>query len=189
MGKFKRILQKNLNGGCRAPADRRTHLAFAAFGVALVVLSFAPKPPALVWNTTPSVPLGIYSIDRSSPRLGDIIVLAPKGQILDALQRLLNWPAGRLLLKPLAARQGDDVCRRDHALAINGRVEAAALEDGSDGRSLPRWEGCRRLEAGELFLLSDHARSFDSRYFGPALEEDVLGIARPLVTFSQGRSE
>jgi type IV secretory pathway protease TraF len=37
---------------------------------------------------------------------------------------------------------------------------------------------CRRLEPGELFLLSvTNPASFDSRYFGPVSASAVIGVA------------
>jgi len=49
------------------------------------------------------------------------------------------------------------------------------------GRPLPSWQQCRRLESGELFLLSvTNPASFDSRYFGPIPASAVLGVAHPL---------
>ncbi|RUW00077.1 conjugal transfer protein TraF, partial [Mesorhizobium sp. M1A.F.Ca.IN.022.05.2.1] len=37
--------------------------------------------------------------------------------------------------------------------------------------------------AGFLFLHSDFAGSYDSRYFGPIPASGLLGRARPLLTF------
>jgi type IV secretory pathway protease TraF len=41
-----------------------------------------------------------------------------------------------------------------------------------------------RLIDGEFFLLQPHPLSFDSRYFGPVLRCDVVGVARPLWTWN-----
>ena len=37
---------------------------------------------------------------------------------------------------------------------------------------------------GEFFLLQPHPLSFDSRYFGPVLRCDIVGVARPLWTWN-----
>jgi type IV secretory pathway protease TraF len=48
------------------------------------------------------------------------------------------------------------------------------------GRPLPS-QLCRRLEPGELFLLSvTNPASFDSRYFGPVSASAVIGVAHPV---------
>jgi type IV secretory pathway protease TraF len=50
-------------------------------------------------------------------------------------------------------------------------------------RPLTAWSHCRRLEAGELFLLnSSTPSSFDSRYFGPIDVSFVRGRANLLWT-------
>ena len=49
------------------------------------------------------------------------------------------------------------------------------------GRELPSLQLCRRLEPGELFLLSvTNPASFDSRYFGPVSASTVIGVAHPV---------
>jgi type IV secretory pathway protease TraF len=46
---------------------------------------------------------------------------------------------------------------------------------------MQKWEGCRMLTAGEIFVLSPaNDASFDSRYFGPLSIEFVRGKAVPL---------
>src|SRR3546814_5177245 len=65
-----------------------------------------------------------------------------------------------------------DVCSSDLAL-IRDR----------NGRSLPAWQGCRTLAAGELLLLNpDHPDSLDGRYFGPLPASTVPGRAIPILT-------
>jgi type IV secretory pathway protease TraF len=48
---------------------------------------------------------------------------------------------------------------------------------------LPHWDGCRTLQADELFLLMAAVPdSFDSRYFGPVSLSAVIGRLVPLWT-------
>ena len=47
---------------------------------------------------------------------------------------------------------------------------------------LPRWNGCRRLHNGEVFVFSDRIpNSFDSRYFGPVNRAEIVGVFRPVI--------
>jgi type IV secretory pathway protease TraF len=49
------------------------------------------------------------------------------------------------------------------------------------GRSDPaRWQRWLRLIDGEFFLPQRHPLSLDSRYFGPVVRCDILGVAHPL---------
>ena len=73
------------------------------------------------------------------------------------------------------------VCVFDALVWIDGVPVAAVLAADRLGRPLPSWPHCRRLEAGELFLLSStNPVSFDSRYFGPVRAAAVIGVAHPL---------
>jgi len=93
--------------------------------------------------------------------------------------------AGILLIKPIAAGAGDLVCRHGAIVTINGRTAALAKAGDAGGRPLPRWQGCRRLDALQIFVLSPDADSFDSRYFGPLDSRHVVGTAVPLWTFQR----
>jgi hypothetical protein len=74
--------------------------------------------------------------------------------------------------------------RADQYDCINGQVLAEVFDKDREGRPLPSWEGCIRLVDGEFFLLQPHPYSFDSRYFGPVMRCDILGVARPLWTWN-----
>ena len=152
-------------------------------GVLIGALSLAPARPQLLWNFTASVPLGLYRIDDTPAQPGDLVAVAPSGSARSLLLASGALAKGRLLLKPLAARGGDTVCRDTLAVSVSGRLSAQAHARTSDGRMLPAWSGCRVLAPNEIFLLSRHPNSFDSRYFGPVSTGDVVGVAHPLLTF------
>jgi hypothetical protein len=51
---------------------------------------------------------------------------------------------------------------------------------------LPVWQGCRRVQAGDIFLMNpDVPNSFDGRYFGPISVRSILGCAIPMWTFDR----
>jgi type IV secretory pathway protease TraF len=64
---------------------------------------------------------------------------------------------------------------------INGKPVAEALSVAPDGLKLPAWQGCHVLQADEVFLLNDHPRSLDGRYFGVMRVSDLEGTARLLL--------
>jgi type IV secretory pathway protease TraF len=86
-------------------------------------------------------------------------------------------PANVPLVKRVAAASGDRLCARGSEIRINGRLVATRLGRDRLGRPMPWWSGCRRLEAGEIFLLMDRPLSFDGRYFGIIGKSDVVGRA------------
>lgn len=62
-------------------------------------------------------------------------------------------------------------------LLINGEIVAPIITHNRDGGAVPVWRDSRRLEAGELFVVSTRIPdSFDSRSYGPIRESDVTGV-------------
>lgn len=167
-----------------APRHRRRGavLLLTAVGACLGALSLLPHHPRLVWNFTESVPVGLYSVAQRTPSKGDVVVIAPEGRAGDVLRTFGALPQGHLLLKQLAAAPGDTVCRNNMMISINGAVAAIARPRARDGRVLPAWSGCRGLLPGEVFLLAPHPASFDSRYFGPVEDSQIVGVAHPVFT-------
>lgn len=136
--------------------------------------------PHVLWNTTPSVPVGLYWIASAAPTTGELAVI----RLPDAL-RALAAARGYLgetayLIKPVAAGTGDLVCRHAATLIINGQVVAQARMADERGRELPRWSGCITLTAGQILTLSTAPDSFDGRYFGPIDRDHLVGVAHPV---------
>ena len=85
------------------------------------------------------------------------------------------------LLKRVGAVAPQEVCIAGGIVRIDGVPSAAVLPADRWGQPLPSWQQCRRLESGELFLLSvTNPASFDSRYFGPVSASAVIGVAHPV---------
>ncbi len=167
--------------------DRGKHLRIAILGMIsiTVVAMFGTldvRVPWLVYNASASAPIGLYRVEQRLPRRGEMALVEPPPLVELMLYERGLLPRSVPLVKQVAAVGGDEVCRRkgegQDEIAINGQVVAEALEKDTDGRPLPKWEGCLHLATGEFFLLQPHPRSFDSRYFGPVLRCDVLGVVR-----------
>ena len=160
--------------------------AMSAANIALLVGLYV-HAPLIVYNASGSAPLGFYYLENRLPSRGEVAVIRPP-PLLEALMAALGiLPATVPLVKQVTAVGGDEVCRsRGPAgtLAVNGRVVAEVLDKDREGRPLPSWDGCIRLVDGEFFLLQPHPHSFDSRYFGPVLRCDILGVARPIWTWN-----
>lgn len=169
--------------GVRTRRHAGVCLSLTLAGATLGLLSLLPATPALVWNHTGSVPVGLYSLDRSAPAKGDILAIAPRGTLLATLENHGALPANRLLLKQLAAVNGQTVCRNRTVVTIDGVQAAIAKPATSEGRALPVWSGCRVLAADDVLVLNPHADSFDSRYYGSIKASQIVGVAHPLITF------
>jgi len=138
-----------------------------AVGIALLSIStVAAKRPILVWNGSASAPIGLYLVIRQLPRLADHVLVRLPPRLAALAARRGYLARGVYLLKPVAASQGDQVCRIGTLISVRGRLAARAKLRDRAGRALPTWHGCHRLQTGELFLLATASDSFDSRYFG-----------------------
>ena len=164
----------------------------AAISVAYVAMlvGFEVHAPLVVYNASGSAPLGFYYLENRLPGRGELAVFRPPPAIELRIMAHDILPMPVPLLKQVAAVEGDEVCRSKDptdAITIGGRVLAEVQATDHAGRPMPSWEGCLRLVNGEYFLLQPHPLSFDSRYFGPVLKCDMLGVARPLWTWNPDR--
>ena len=163
---------------------RATASVASAFVLSFAAIALTDPLPRVIWNASASAPLGLYRIrPDSDPPVGPLVAVAPP-------ERLGRWMAERgylgrdvPLLKHVAAKAGQRVCRVGATISVDGRAVAVALIRDRIGRPLPAWQGCRTLAAGELLLLNpDHPDSLDGRYFGPLPASTVLGRAIPILT-------
>lgn len=163
---------------------RATAVAASTFVAAFAAVALTNPLPRIVWNASASAPIGLYRVKpERDPPLGALVAVAPP-------KRLARWMAMRgylgedvPLLKHVAARAGQHICRNGVTVTIDARPVVVALSHDRLGRLMPVWSGCRTLESGELLLLNPaHPDSLDGRYFGPLPASSVVGRAIPILT-------
>ena len=147
-------------------------------GLGLMGLVFFCNPQdRLIWNRTASAPVGLYWLSDDPFTPGRWVVVSARSDDAGWAQAHgfvgRDWP----LLKQIAAVSGDEVCRIDGEILINGHVVEQAKEIDSQGRSLPVWTGCQVLSEAEVFLMNRHPDSLDGRYFGATDLSDLDGVA------------
>jgi conjugative transfer signal peptidase TraF len=158
----------------------RRHILAAIAAGALFTAAPHGKAPWLVWNASPSVPLGLYRIDPGPVRRSDLVLIRLPADVVELADRRNYLPKSTYLIKFVSAVAGDQVCRLGDRIFVRGVLAARALTRDSLGRPMPSWQGCRQLASGDLFLLAGDQQSFDSRYFGVVSARDVVGRAVPL---------
>jgi conjugative transfer signal peptidase TraF len=167
-----------------------TQVRFAAL-VAIVAtagltgLSPAPgEPPTAIINETASMAKGVYVRVGDAQALGhgDVVAMPMNSGARAYLGGRLGYPADTQLIKRVAGLPGDTVCRTESTVTVAGAQVHAHAADGR-GNQLPRWSGCHHLKDGEVFLLGDHAASFDSRYFGPVPIRALHGTYRAVLSW------
>ena len=147
-------------------------LCLTAIGIAALTASTFEQGPKLVWNASPSVPVGFYSIAGGKYEIGSLVAVRLPQEIAAQAHARGYLDHHALLLKTVRAVKGSRVCRLGPIISVDSRVSALARSHDGAGRPLPHWRGCVTLAYGDLFLLSNVPESFDGRYFGP-LRRDV----------------
>ena len=141
-----------------------------------------PSVPRLLYNPSPSAPIGWYRVEPSRPVRRDELVAAfapPEAAALAIERQYL--PPDVPLIKTVWAVEGAQICHANRRVTAPDRPSLVVLTHDSLGRSLPSKDGCYVLAEGEVFLVStDVQTSFDSRYFGPVAVSDLLGPVRYL---------
>lgn len=168
-------------------ASRTAIAGSAAIGLAALAWAAFAKPwPHLVYNPSSSVPVGWYRIEPlphqpNQLRVGSIVLVHLPAEAAALAAQRGYLPLHVPLLKRVGAVAPQRACITGQVVLIDGHTAATALSVDRSGRPLHGWSQCRRLQADEVFLLSEtNPASFDSRYFGPVRTADVIGIAQPL---------
>lgn len=144
----------------------------------------------LFYNTTPSLPRGLY-VARKADRIGagDLVrVCIPPEAASEALARAYlmpgSCPSGAAAVgKLVAALEGDTVRVDALGVHVRGRLlpRSAPRARDSRGRSVQWAAGQLVLGPAECFVVSTlDALSYDSRYFGPVRCRPPHVVLRPL---------
>jgi len=160
----------------------RWRATVSAVGVILASMAVGSERSALALiNESPSLPRGLYLRAGATLERGAVVAIAQPAASRAYLMRL-GMPNEVLLLKRVAAVGGDSVCAGSGIVRTPGR-QVRTLDRDRQGAALPVWRECRRLARDELFLLGDTPASFDSRYFGPVLRGEAVGVYREVLTW------
>jgi conjugative transfer signal peptidase TraF len=152
----------------------------------LVLLSLLHPAGLRVNFDSSSQPRGLYWLTAGAPRRDQLVLVRLPGQIARfGIERgYLRHPE---LAKCVAALPGDTVEITAVGLRVNGQLLPGTVPRFRDSKR--RWigrypRGPHDTLPGWLWLDSDHIpHSWDSRYFGPIPQANVLGRLYPLLTW------
>jgi conjugative transfer signal peptidase TraF len=161
----------------------------ATFGAAAaLVATIVLEPlPLYIWNASASVPIGLYSL-RSEKHfhVTELVAVQPPEPLATFLDLNGYLLVGVPMLKRVLALPGQTVCRNGLSISIDGIEMGEARDRDRRGRPLPRWQGCRVVGDGELFLMNWQSDdSLDGRYFGILPASAVIGRALPVWTWEE----
>jgi conjugative transfer signal peptidase TraF len=166
-------------------------VATAAIGLAILIgtgLIGYRLPTALGYclNLTPSEPVGIYRLVKGGAERGALVLLKqPTGPTALVLHRYA--PANIPLIKRVAAVAGDVVQVGAHGVRIDGTLwpDSAPLDRDAEGKSLQPYPfATYRVRTGQIWVMSEHPRGIDSRYFGPVTETSIISRLTPVTLWS-----
>jgi len=168
--------------------NTRTALIALVIITATLVTAFCPLIPRLVWNASPSVPVGLYVIRPAKHyQHGDLIAANPPSWLAKTLGDRGYLPRGVPLMKFIAATMRQRVCRFGNRITIDGKTAGFARDLDSLGRPLRTWKGCHTLGEGEVFLMNFNVNdSLDGRYFQTFPSTYIVGHAMPVWTDEAG---
>ncbi len=162
---------------------RKKRFAYAALIIAAVAfacfsetLNLGQKiydncPKILFWNTTYSVPRGLYMmVPLGNLKVGDYVLFMGTDEIRNlAVER--EWMRKEsLFLKRIGALAGDEysVSEATKFFHIKGEFMGTVRDVDSKGRELPHKVKGNQVVPPDHFLpVGDSTRSFDGRYYGP----------------------
>lgn len=161
----------------------------AAFGTAAaLVATIVLEPlPLYVWNASASVPIGLYRLRSAGHfHITELVVVQPPEPLASFLDFNGYLPVGVPMLKRVLALPGQTVCRTGLTISVDDIAMGKALDRDARGRPLPKWQGCRVVGDGELFLMNWQSdASLDGRYFGLLPASAVIGRAIPVWTWEE----
>lgn len=179
-----------------APPSHQTFTWPWIAGYALLALTVVVVGSSVRVNKTPSLPRGVY-VQTPAGR-------APLAAGDDVFACMPEGPAARLavargyvaastrdcasggvpLLKHVLAARGDTVVVARTGVSVGGkRVAPPPRHRDSHGRPLAPLYGAWPLGPGDLWLGSDIANGYDSRYLGPVSTDLVAGRAHLVLRF------
>ena len=145
-----------------------------------ISLSFIKLPKIFYINTSPSIPLGVYKVVDTSLQPSTIILFHPPESVKN-LDRPWLRPE-LIIMKPIVASEGDRCCIVDNNIEINDEFYGKVKKFDSGNLPLPSLNFCRSLKAHEIWVGSNHIEnSFDSRYFGPIVENEIIATVTPFI--------
>ncbi|SFP20742.1 conjugative transfer signal peptidase TraF [Bradyrhizobium sp. Ghvi] len=165
----------------------KTLIAMLGGAVALIAPIVVEIAPAYIWNASESVPIGLYRVQPPHKLfVTELLAVQPPEPLATFLDLNGYLPIGVPMLKRVLALPGQSVCRTGLTISVDDVAVGEAKDHDGRGRPLPKWQGCRVVGDGELFLMNWQSDdSLDGRYFGFVPASSVIGRAMPVWTWEE----
>ena len=131
-------------------------LAASLVAAAALVATIVLEPlPLYIWNASASVPIGLYRLRPAEQfHVTELVAVQPPEPLATFLDLNGYLPIGVPMLKRVLALPGQSVCRTGLTISVDDIAVGEARDRDRRGRPLPKWQGCRVVGDGELFLMN-----------------------------------
>lgn len=172
---------------------RFTSAVTLAGSVVIVLLMFLYVVGAR-FNTTKSIPVGLYWSSNQQIEKGSYVMYCPpQSDVFNAAKERGYIGSGfcpggyGYMMKRILAAKNDVVSVTDKGVIVNNNLLALSAPISADlqGRPLPHYRiDHKTLDADEVLMMSDvSGTSFDSRYFGPVNRSQIKTVIVPVMTW------
>jgi conjugative transfer signal peptidase TraF len=173
---------------------KRFTVVFAWAGIVGLVLMTLLFVVGARFNTTKSIPVGLYWASSQPVEKGVYVMFCPpQDHVFEEAKRRGyigpgSCPGGYgYMMKRILAAKNDVVTVSSDGVTVNDKLLPLSLPVNFDkeGRALPYYRiNHKTLTDDEVLMMSDvSGTSFDSRYFGPVLRSQIKTVIIPVVTW------
>ncbi len=146
------------------------------FGIFILALAGAAFPSRLIISPTPSDGKRVFfRVDPPQEvRVGDYVVFPHK------TERVKKCENGCFLIKKVVCSSGSILEVRGLEYYCDGHFLGKARLSDSEGNPIKPFVWSGVIPPGKFFVMGDHERSYDSRYFGFVELSNIVARARAL---------
>lgn len=154
----------------------------------IIIILHLILPKYIVFNKTPSIPIGIYLLlpydnEKDSLNVGDIVIFdMPKDIEKFVKEREYTSNDTNTFIKTVGAIEGMSIEVREEKLFIDGKIKGEVAPTDTFNRILPQIENFV-VSKGYFFPLGTHLHSFDGRYYGQIDKKTIRNKAKLLIGF------
>lgn len=154
----------------------------------IIIILHLILPKYIVFNKTPSIPIGIYLLlpydsDKDILNVGDVVIFDMPKEIEKLVkEREYTTKDTNTFIKTVGAIEGMSIEVRDERLFIDGINRGEVASTDTFNRELPQIENFI-VSKGHFFPLGTHFHSFDGRYYGEIDKKSIRNKAKLLIGF------
>lgn len=158
--------------------------------IILILIAGAAIPEYFAVTTTKSLNKRIFFIDRGRHveklKTGDYVMFSllkskKENDLPEKLIKMIEDDGGYSQIKRIGCSAGEKLKTIGNDYYCENKLIAKAKDYSLRGEKLKKFEFSGKIPEGYIFLVGDHADSYDSRYFGLIKVKDIIATVYPLL--------